>query len=68
MFHLSIIIIIIVIIIIIIIIIIINIILILFIKSIIPMKIFLTIHISYYFPIIAFDIHLFNLYILMLIY
>ena len=37
------------------------IIIILFIKSIIPMKIFLTIHISYYFPIIAPDIHSFNL-------
>ena len=37
------------------------IIIILFIKSIIPMKIFLIIHISYYFPIIATDIHSFNL-------
>ena len=37
------------------------IIIILFIKSIIPMKIFLIIHISYYFPIIASDIHSFNL-------
>jgi len=37
------------------------IIIILFIKSIIPRKIFLIIHISYYFPIIATDIHSFNL-------